>query len=123
MNPEDACIRDERLFPRVAAQVKDIERVEILGEMLAHAVKRLRVQKTVVRDERDDALFADAFRCPFDSFHIQIVERTFVCCYGVLRVGFLDEFVQCRILAVSVPVMLIRLSDVIRWVADDDEHG
>ena len=122
MDAEDAGIGDEGVFSRVSAKVEDIKPVEILGEMFAHAVKRLRIEETVVRDKRDDALLADAFRCPFYGFHVEIVERFFVRRSRVLRIRFLDEFVQRRILSVLILIMLIRLPDVIRRIADDNEH-
>ena len=63
----------------IAAHVKQIERVKILGEMLPHPVKRLPGDEVVIRHKRDDALEANALQCPENRFDVGVVESRFVC--------------------------------------------
>ena len=62
----------------IAAHVKQIQRVKILGEMLPHAVKRLPGDEVVIRHKRDDALAANSLQCPEDCFDVGIVEHVCV---------------------------------------------
>ena len=64
LDTEHTRIGDEGIRARISTQVEDIEPVEIFGEMFPHTVKRRAVKKTVIRDEGDDALFADSIGCP-----------------------------------------------------------
>ena len=82
-NPEHVGIGDFQSPPRISAQVEKVNRIEILGEVFSHPVKRDTVKKAVVCDERDHPFIPNPIRPPPNRLHIQVVELIFERCFGV----------------------------------------
>ena len=90
--------------------------------MFPHTVKRRAVKKTIIRDEGDDALFADSIGCPAKCFDVSVIECLSQGGRRGFDVGFLYACIHGGVFAIFVVIVLALLPDVIGWIADDDKH-
>src|ERR1017187_10565055 len=101
------------VLPHVAAEVEDVNLIEILRQFLAHPVKRLLRDKTVIVHETNDSTADDSVRCVTNSLHIRISQLAQQCGIRGFAVSGTDAPFQFGILAVFVVVVFIRLPCVV----------
>src|ERR1035437_6900821 len=104
------------VLPHVSAEVEDVNLIEILRQFLAHPVKRLLGDKTVVVHKTNDAAAGQPISCITNGLHIRISQ---LAQQGGIRgfgVSGADAPLQLGILAVFVVVVFIRLPGVVRRI-------
>ena len=109
-----------RVLPHVAAEIEHIDEIEILREMLAHAVARHPIDEAIVSDVADHAALADAIGRVANGFDVWVAETVAQRRFGVGAVGYFHPAVGLRVFAVLVVVVLVLLPRVVRRVGDDD---
>lgn len=116
-----------RKFPArtlIAAQVEDVDGIELVLQRGAEAVHRARVEPPRVGDERDDSLAVrQAVGRPAERLDVGIVEALLKVCRRFPRIRLGDLLLQSRVAQVLGVVVRALLSDRIGRVADDDADG
>ena len=115
--------RELRILTHIAAQVQNVDRVEVVGEMFAHPVKRHTIEKSIVGHESDNPVVANSICCPSDRLYICIGKFVLVRRFGRFCVCLRDPLVYHRVFTVLVIVVLVDLPHVVGRIADHHEHG
>ena len=112
-----------RILADVAAEIEDIDEIEIFHEMVAHAVEGNFIHEAVVVHEGDDAGVTDAVGGPADGLHVGIGELAQERGARVGAIGAGHAGVEFRVFAIFVVVVFVELSGVVGRVAEADEDG
>ena len=108
----------------IAAEVEDIDGIELLLQRLAEAVHRARVEPSGVGDERDNSLAAfKSVRRPAERLYVAVVECVLVRRLRLRSIRPRNRRLELRIRLVLRVVVGAFLSDGIRRIADDDADG
>ncbi len=109
--------------PLIAAEIEDVDVMELVGEGVADAVGGVAVDPSAIGDEADDPTvrrFSYPVARPPERTHVGVVERVLQRRRRPSCVGVADRLVEGGIRKVGVVVVLAGLADGVGRVADDD---
>src|SRR5439155_14703890 len=88
LNAEDIvrCPRQFGVFPNVATEVEDVDKIEVAFEVFAHPVTRDTIHKSAVCYVGDNALLSNAVRGKANSFDIWITQTVSECGFRISHV-------------------------------------
>ena len=115
-DPEDVGRRG--LVLNAAAEVNDVEVVELVEHRCAETVVLGRIEIGAIRDERDDAVVGEPIGSPAQEALVHVVLVSLGGC-APFHVRLADAPVNLGVFAVGIEVVPVGLTVVVRRIADD----